>query len=131
MIERFLIGMEAMLGEPDDTEYVAVVFPGDHDPFERHYRYCIPLDAELRLRGLGTSNGGGSMAKVDDNDEWQTVYSVVDVNLVEMELGRALVRGQLVELDCPVDTTIRYRDLQDRWDGARWHLGEGRAFDED
>lgn len=131
MIERFLIGMDAMLEEPDDTEYVAVVFPCDLDPFERHYRYGIHLDAELRLHQLGTSTGGGSMAKLDDDGEWETVYSVVDVNLIDLDRGRALVRAQLVELDCPTDTLVQYRDLQDRWDGDRWQLGEDRSFDED
>lgn len=131
MIERFLIGMEAMLREPDNTEYVAVVFPGDLDPFERHYRFGIHLDAELRLVGLGTCGGGGSVSELDDDDEWRTAYSIIDMDLVDMDRGRALVRAQLIELDCPVDTMIQYRDLQDRWDGGRWHLGEDRSFDED
>lgn len=131
MIERFLIGMEAMLGEPDNTEYVAVVLPGDLDPFERHYRFGIHLDAELRLVGLGTCGGGGSVSELDDDDEWRTAYSIIDMDLVDMDRGRALVRAQLIELDCPVDTMIQYRDLQDRWDGGRWHLGEDRSFDED
>ena len=61
----------------------------------------------------------------------QTAYSIIDMDLVHMDRGRALVREQLVELDCPVDTMIQYRDLQDRWDGERWQLGEDRSFDED
>ena len=131
MIERFLIGMEAMLEEPDDTEYVAVVFPGDLDPFERHYRFGIHLDAELRMAGLGTCGGGGSVSELDDDDEWRTAFSIIDMDLVDMDRGRALVRDQLVELDCPVDTMIQYGESQDRWDGQCWHLGEDRWFDEE
>lgn len=133
MIERFLEGMEAMLEEPGDTEYVAIVFPGDMDPFERHYRYGIHIDAELRMAGLGAAGGGGSLSEpVDDEEEdWRTVFVILDVDLTDIEAGFALLREQLPLLECPSGTLIQHGGREDRWDGARWHVGEARSFDED
>ncbi len=131
MIERFLTGIEAMLREPENTQYVAVVFPGEVDPFERHDRYGFPLDAELRLAGLGTCGGGGSVESLNDDGEWETAYSILDMDLTDMDAGRALLHLHLPELGCPAGTLIQYVDQEDRWDGERWHLDEDRSFDED
>ncbi len=131
MIERFLTGLDAMLREPADTDYVAVVFPGDLDPFERHYRYGIHIDAELRLAGLGTSGGGSSVDALGEDGEWRTGYVILDTDLTDLDAGRELLRLHLPQLGCPPGTLIQFGDREDRWDGERWHIGEDRSFDED
>lgn len=131
MIERFLPGLDALLDDPEVAEPIAVVFPGDMDPFDRHYRFGVFLDADLRLAGLGNCGGGGSVQALDDEDEWQTAYVILDTELTEMDAGRALLREHLPELGCPVGTLIQFGDHEDRWDGERWHLADPRTFDED
>ena len=58
MIERFLHGLSEKMEDPDDCSYMTVVVPGDIDPLERHHRFSVHVDAELRLTGLGCSVGG-------------------------------------------------------------------------
>ncbi|MBO9622101.1 MAG: hypothetical protein J7500_05255 [Sphingomonas sp.] len=132
MIERFLEGLGPMMEDPLDTEYLAVILPGDLDPFERHYRYCVTLDAELRLAGLGCSQGGGTMLGAEDAEgERETLFCVVDIDAIDVDGARALLRIHLPELGCPPATLIQYGDHEDRWDGERWHLGEARTSYED
>lgn len=131
MIERFLTGLDALLAEPLDTRYVSIAFPGDIDPIERHYRLGMLLDAELRLASEGTCGGGTLIEALDDDDQWRTAWSILDTDLIDLERGRAFCRRELVALECPVGTLIQYDDREDRWDGAIWHLGEPRSFDEE
>lgn len=131
LIDRFLGAMESMLQEPGDTDDVAIVFPGDMDPCDRHYRYGIHIDAELRMAGLGAAGGGGSLSKLGDDGDWETACSILDVALSDVGRGRALIREQLLLLDCPPGMLIQFGDREDRWDGTDWHLAEPRRFDED
>lgn len=61
MIDRFLHGLAEKMEDPDDCTFMTVVIPGDIDPFERHYRFSIHVDAELRIAQLGCSVGGGTL----------------------------------------------------------------------
>lgn len=128
---RFLTGLDALLREPDSTEFVTIALPGDLDPHERHYQFTMHLDAELRLAGLGSAGGGSAISSLDDDDEWRTAYSLIDADATDLEPARALMRLHLAELGCPAGTLIQYDGFEDRWDGEAWHLGEDRSFDED
>ncbi len=134
-IDRFLDGFTALHEEPGDL-YMPVLLPGDFDPFERHAHFTIYLDAELRMRGLGSAGGGSAIQArdgddEDNNDDWYTLYSIIDVDVTERNAGRALIRDQLAELGCPAGTLVQFDDQEDRWDGERWHLGEPRSIDEE
>jgi hypothetical protein len=133
MIDRFLDDrLRAKMEDPDDVEYMSVIVPGDLDPFDRHYRFSIHIDAELRLAGLGCSEGGGTMLSVEDEDgESEILFCVCDVDATDVEGARALLRLHLPELGCPEGTLIQYgEDREDRFDGSDWELAQPRTFDE-
>ncbi|MGN7998159.1 hypothetical protein [Sphingomonas sp. 22176] len=131
MIERFLPGLDALLAEPLDTHSVSVAFPGDMDPHEREGRYGVFLDAELRIAGLGTCGGGTLIETLDDAGQWRPACAILDVDLTDLDLGRAFCRDELASLGCPEGTLIQYDDQEDRWDGETWQLNQPRSFDED
>jgi hypothetical protein len=137
MIERFLQGFTALHEEPGDI-HTPILLPGDFDPHERHERFGLYIDAELRMTGLGSAGGGWSISacEVDEDDpeaerEWRVLYSIIDADVTELEAGRALIRLHLAELGCPPGTLLQYEDREDRWDGERWHLGDARSIYED
>lgn len=130
MIERFLDGLHEKMLDPDRCTYLAVVMPGDLDPFERHYRYTIHLDAELRLTGCGCSGGGGTLWFEDEDEEPEFACSILDVDATDVNGARALLRLHLPELGAPAGTLVQWGDLEDRFDGEDWHLAEPRSMDE-
>ncbi len=133
MIERFLQDIDAMLEDPDDVSYMTVVVPGDLDPFDRHYRFSIHIDAELRLAGLGCSVGGGTLFSEEDEDgESAILFCVCDVDATDVDGARALLRLHLPELGCPEGTLIQYgEDHEDRYDGESWVLAQPRTITDD
>jgi hypothetical protein len=121
--------------DPDGTELLLVVIPDDLDPLDRHYRFGIHLDAELRLAGLGGSSGGGTLyrnvdVESDEEGEDEIVSTIVDIDTSDIDGARALIRLHLPELGAPAGTLIQYGDYEDRFDGERWHLGEPRSIEE-
>lgn len=78
MIERFLDGLHEKMKDPVDCTGMSIVVPGDIDPFERHHRYSVHLDAELRLAGMGCSEGGGTLFfdSEDDDREAEICYCI-------------------------------------------------------
>jgi len=113
--------------EPDDTEFVFVILPGAIEPEDRDTRFGHPLDAELRLAGIGYVSGGGCLLDEPDEDDRSTiVYAGIDVDTIDIAAARAMLRDHLPELGCPVGTRIQYDDLQDEFDGANWHLERPR-----
>ena len=125
MIERFLDGLAAKMAEPLDTRYMMIVLPEDIEPMERHLRYSVSLDAELRLAGLGCSEGGATMLSEEDEDGARDVlFTVVDVDATDVDRARALLRLHLPELGCPTGTLVQYDQLEDRWDGEHWMLAQ-------
>jgi len=132
-IERFLEGLHEKMRDPDDVDYMSVIVPGDLDPFDRHHRFSIHIDAELRLAGLGCSVGGGTMFSEEDEDgESEILFCVLDVDATDVDGARALLRLHLPELGCPEDTMIQYgEDLEDRYDGEDWLLAQPRTITDD
>ena len=133
MIDRFLEGLHEKMQDPDDVDYMSVIVPGDLDPFDRHYRFSIHVDAELRLAGLGCSVGGGTLFSEEDEDgESEILFCVLDVDATDIDGARALLRLHLPELGCPDGTLIQYaEDLEDRYDGENWLLAQPRTISED
>ena len=135
MIERFLSGLIEKMEDPDDCTYMTVAIPGDLDPFERHYRFSVHLDAELRLANLGCSVGGGTLYRLpgDDDDEdedLEIICCIVDVDATDVDGARELLRLHLPELGAPEGTLVQYGQREDRYDGWVWYLDLPRSLDE-
>lgn len=136
MIERFLAnlreGLREKMEDPVDCTWMSIVIPGDIDPFERHYRYSIHLDAELRLAGLGCSEGGGTLLldPEDEDGEAEIAFCIMDVEATDIDGARALIRQHMPELGAPAGTLLQWEDLEDRFDGENWLLGQPRSLDE-
>lgn len=128
MIERFLAGLEGKMEDPDDCTYMSVVLPLDLDPFERHHRYGVFIDAELRLAGIGCSVGGGTLYQVpeddEEDDEPRVLFSQLDVDATDVFAVRQLLRTHLPELGAPPGTLICFGDGEDRFDGEDWLLNQ-------
>lgn len=134
LIDQFLDDrLRAKMDDPDDVDYMSVIVPGDLDPFDRHYRFSIYIDAELRLAGLGCSVGGGTLFSDEDEDgESEILFCVLDVDATDVDRARALLRLHLPELGCPEGTLIQYgENLEDRYDGSDWELEQQRTISED
>ncbi|HZC38056.1 MAG TPA: hypothetical protein VE221_05200 [Sphingomicrobium sp.] len=134
MIERFLIGLREKMEDPDECSYMTVVIPGDLDPFDRHYRFSVYIDAELRLAGLGCSVGGGTLYWESDEDDLrdqpEIACCILDVDATDVDGARALLRMHLPELGAPEGTLVQYGDREDRFDGAVWLLKEARTIED-
>ncbi|UZK65013.1 hypothetical protein [Sphingomonas sp. M1-B02] len=136
MLDRFSHGLSEMMEDPDDVEYMTVVVPGDLDPFDRHYRFSVHIDAELRLARLGCSVGGGTLYQgvdfedEDEEGENEIVSCILDVDATDVDGARALIRLHMPELGAPAGTLIQFGDHEDRFDGDRWHLDEPRSIEE-
>jgi hypothetical protein len=131
MIEQFMVGLREKMEEPLGAVDVPVLLPEELDPMERHYRYAMHLDAELRLAGIGTAGGGTYLIEEDEDGEITREYCVVDTDATDIAAARAVLRLHLPELGCPSGTLIQYGELEDRYDGSRWHLGEPKSISED
>ena len=132
MIEWFLDGLSEKMRDPDDCSYMTVVIPGDLDPFERHFRFSVHIDAELRLSGLGCSVGGGTLYDVNEDDEDgepKVICCILDVDATDVAGARALLRLHLPELGGPDGTLVQFGEREDRFDGVRWHLNEERSIE--
>jgi hypothetical protein len=133
MIDRFLDGLAEKMEDPDDCSFMTVVIPGDIDPFERHYRFSIHVDAELRLAGLGCSVGGGTLYYERDEDcerDLEIAYCILDVDAVSVDDVRSLLRLHLPELGVPGGTLVQFGEREDRFDGAVWHVNEPRSIED-
>ena len=132
LIARLLSDAAPLLADPPRGVDMAVLFPEDLDPFERHYRYSIMVDAELRLAGVGCDCGGGTLylADEEDNDDRETVFTILEIDALDVEAARAVLRLHLPELGCPAGTLIHWSEAgEDRFDGERWRTDEPRSFD--
>lgn len=132
MIDRFLHGLAEKMEDPDDCTFMTVVIPGDIDPFERHYRFSIHVDAELRIAQLGCSVGGGTLyyEPNDPRDELEITYCILDVDAVDVGAVRGLLRLHLPELGAPAGTLVQFGEREDRFDGSSWQLNQPRSVDE-
>jgi len=112
---------------PDRGEFIYIYLPQDIEPDERYERYQEPLDAELRLHGAGWVSGGGSLLSEELEDgSRECVHVGVDVDAVDVERAREILRAQLPSLGAPSGTRVLYRDgeraLEDWFDGEAWTL---------
>ena len=137
MIERFLDGLSDKMEDPDDCSYMTVAIPGDLGPFDRHYRFSVHIDAELRLAKLGCSVGGGTLYKLpnededgDDDAELEIICCILDVDATDVDGARALLRLHLPELGAPDGTLVQFGEREDRFDGWIWHLNQPRSLEE-
>lgn len=133
MIERFLHGLREKMEDPDDCTFMTVVVPGDIDPLERHHRFSVHIDAELRLAGLGCSVRGGTLyyeADEEDEREDEIACCILDVDATEVHGARVLFRRHMQELGAPAGTLVQWEDREDRFDGDRWFLAEPRSIDD-
>ncbi|VVT04598.1 hypothetical protein [Erythrobacter sp. EC-HK427] len=131
LIERLTQGLPDPETAPDADIFMTVAVPGDIDPFERHARFSIPLDAELRLAGLGCSSGGGTL--YFERDEWtpdgkdEIAYCIVDIEASHLDKVRELLRFHLPVLGAPAGTLVQFGDREDAYDGSDWVLGQERT----
>jgi hypothetical protein len=133
MIERFLDGLGDMMDDPSDCSFMTVVIPGNIDPFERHYRFSVHVDAELRLARIGCSVGGGTLYKMldeDEEDDLEIICCVLDVDATDVDAVRESLRTHLPELGAPAGTLVQYDQREDRFDGSVWHFGEPRTIED-
>ena len=118
--------------EPDGTIFVYVQLPGAIWPEDREALYGQPLDAELRLAGIGYISGGGTMQGApDEAGNCPILFCGVDVDTIDVDAARGLLRDHLPELGCPPGTTIQWEDFQDRFDGEHWHIAEQRSAEKE
>ncbi|MXO70651.1 hypothetical protein [Alteraurantiacibacter buctensis] len=129
MIERFLEPIRDCLLDPLYGSYMAVVIPGDLDPFERHYGVSIHLDAELRLARAGTSDGGGTLyfEADDESDEDEQSFTIIDIDATDVARTRAILRLHLPELGVPDGTLIQFGQREDRLEHGQWLLDQPRT----
>lgn len=112
---------------PQEGQLIYVYLPQALEPDERVVRYEAPLDAELRLSGLGWVSGGGTLQSAERADGSREILHVgVDVDALDVDYVRELLRSHLPELGCPPGTILQYeergRALQDEYDGEAWAL---------
>lgn len=131
MIGRFFKGLLKPREEPDDTSFIYVLLPMPLEPDEREVRFGAPIDAELQLTALGYVSGGGQLLSAPDEDGRRTIqYCGIDVDAVDVDAARELLRFHLPMLGCPAGAEIQYHEgelgLMDRYDGDQWALAEAR-----
>ena len=112
---------------PENGELIYIYLPEALDPEERELRYGEPIDAELRLRGLGYVSGGGTMQSAPGPDgSCEIEFCGVDVDTDDVSGARQFLREHLPVLNCPVGTRLEFRaggvDLQDEYDGVGWSV---------
>lgn len=130
-IDRFLAGLEGKMEGPGKYQCMTVEMPGDLDPFERHERFAAPIDAELRLMGVGGCSGGGTLYRNvnfedPDDEEEEIVSTILDIDATDVGNARELLRIHLLELGAPLGTLVHFGERVDRLDCDGWHLNELR-----
>lgn len=136
MISRFLKGLMGQGKEPEETALIYVMLPIPLEPDARETQFGVPLDAELRLAAIGYVSGGGTLQSApDENGDCDIIHCGVDVDAVDIDAARELLRLHLPELGCPSGTALMYDAqgiaLQDEYDGERWHLAQPQPEYED
>lgn len=109
------------------TQPIQVYLPGDLDPSERYARYEDALENEFQVSGLGRVTGGGSMDGEEREDgTCPSLFSGIDIEVTDIDIGRSMLRDYLPDLGCPPGTALMYRKdgapLQNLFDGENWLL---------
>ena len=108
--------------------FIYVKLPLSIMPIERGERFEDPIDAELKRCNLGSVSGGGSlMSEPDADGNRSIVYCGVDVEAVDLDMARALLRDLLPGLGAPDQTALQYEvgdsDFEDLCIDGVWTLG--------
>ncbi len=116
----------------DAERFIYVKLPDAVSPLERGDKYEDPLGALLAKHGLGAVTGGGSQLGADRADGTPTIaFCGVDIEAVDRDAVRVLLRARLPGLGAPVGTEIHYTSggdrLQDALGSAGWTLGGART----
>ena len=127
----FDLGASATEEDWGDTELVFIVLPEALEPDRRYSKYERFLDAALRILKLGYVSGGGSNLSAPRQDGSRDIDWVgVDVDTINVDNCRALLREHLPELGCLPGTVLQYDSyddmFQDEYDGREWHLARPR-----
>lgn len=117
--------------EPD-THFVYVMLPESLMPLERGDKYEDPIEATLSELGLGEVTGGGSQLGDQQSDGTRLIeFCGIDVELIDLDRGRAILRNRLVELGAPYGTELHFtRDgdkLQDELYLDGWVVNQPRT----
>jgi hypothetical protein len=109
----------------DPQLFIYVMIPGDIQPITRGERFEVPLGAALQDAGLGEISGGGSQMDDPYPDGSPCVeYCGIDVDAIDRDKARSLLRQKLAELGAPSGTELHYTKesalLLDRFTGSAW-----------
>jgi len=118
---------------PPETHFVYIKIPEELGPMDRGERYEDPIQESLDSRGLGEVSGGGSQLGDEKSDGTRSIeFCGLDVELLDLERGRALLRTRLIELGAPQGTELHYTvgdvKLQDELGRDGWILDRPRSF---
>ena len=124
---------ERTISRDPGTHFVYVKIPDDIGPLDRGERYEDPIQESLDSRGLGDVTGGGSQLGDERPDGTRPIeFCGLDLELVDLDEGRALLRSRLVELGAPEGTELHYTigdtKLQDELRHDGWLLDRPRRF---
>jgi len=118
-----------------ETHFIFIYLPEALEPDVREERYGDPLNTQLEQAGLGFVSGGGSLLSApDENGSRDIIHIGVDVDVYDLDAGRALLRRLLPELGCPAGTKLEFSDHEAHWadlfDSDLWHLRQPRQLSE-
>jgi hypothetical protein len=110
-----------------DTHFVYVKLPEALMPDERSAKYEEPLGASLEERDLGEVTGGGTQLGEKRADGKRGIeFCGVDVELTDLDRGRALLRKRLVQLGARPGTELQFERGEtarvDRLEKSGWVL---------
>jgi hypothetical protein len=111
-----------------DTSLVYILIPGSVQPIDRGAQFEDALEAELQLAELGCVSGGGSLLSDEDADgNRDIIHCGIDIDAIDVDKVRALLRVHLPDLGCPPGTQVHYdgqggASYLDAFDGESWSL---------
>lgn len=114
------------------TDLIYIVLPESLDPLDRGERYEDSIEVELKLSKLGYVSGGGSSLGDEKPDGSRDIeWCGIDIDTVNIEKCRVLLREHLRELGCLAGTQLQFRTgnipLRDEFDGNAWQLDLSRS----
>jgi hypothetical protein len=96
--------------ESTTTVFVFVKIPESIMPIERGEKYEDPLDVALKREKLGEVTGGGSQLGEPDAQGAATIDWVgLDVELTDLDRGLPFLKGELLRLNAPKQTTLEFQ----------------------
>ena len=66
----------------------------------------------------------------ESGDDLEIAYCILDVDAVNVDRVRSLLRLHLPELGAPDGTLVQFGQREDRFDDSAWHLNEPRSIEE-